>query len=145
MKSGKHHRLTIRAGLLRAGGAALLRTPFVACLARCYRKPQVKAKCTSNANSHPDQARARTLDYEKFIPGAATLERNWRGGPMNETKVAKNVLPERRPLKFQSARTLFDEHDTAGRHEALDNTLMATFPASDPPAIPGTRIGNPRR
>jgi hypothetical protein len=63
---------------------------------------------------------------------------------MNETKT-NNTVPERRSSKFQSARRLRDEGDAGGRHEALDSTLMATFPASDPPAIPATRIGNPRR
>jgi hypothetical protein len=62
---------------------------------------------------------------------------------MNKTKI--NKLPERRSLKFESERTVRDEGDADGRYEALDSTLMASFPASDPPAIPGTRIGNPRR
>ena len=64
---------------------------------------------------------------------------------MNERKINRNALPERRSLKFQSARTVRDERDEDDRYEALDSTLMASFPASDPPAIPGTRIGNPRR
>jgi hypothetical protein len=63
---------------------------------------------------------------------------------MNERKINKNSLRERRSLKFESARTVRDERDADG-YEALDSTLMASFPASDPPAIPGTRIGNPRR
>jgi len=29
--------------------------------------------------------------------------------------------------------------------QVLDGTLEATFPASDPPAVPSTRIGKPRR
>jgi len=64
---------------------------------------------------------------------------------MNETKEAKNAVPERRSVKLQSVRTVRDEREADGRYEALDSTLMASFPASDPPAIPGTRIGNPRR
>ena len=64
---------------------------------------------------------------------------------MNKTKIAKKAVSEGRSLKFQSAGTFREKRDAGGRYEALDSTLMATFPASDPPAIPGTRIGNPRR
>ena len=64
---------------------------------------------------------------------------------MNETKPNKGARPEGRSLKFHSARTVRDKRDADRRYEALDSTLMASFPASDPPSIPGTRIGNPRR
>ena len=63
-----------------------------------------------------------------------------------KTMLNENAEAERRVL-WRSDRHISRPMASSRRpaYDALDETLEASFPASDPPAIPWTRIGRPRR
>ena len=54
-------------------------------------------------------------------------------------KIQHSKADRRRPSSMHLSRNV------ARFDDALDDALEATFPASDPPAVPSTRIGKPYR
>jgi hypothetical protein len=69
------------------------------------------------------------------------LTKEWRCRPARRR--AKPTVDK--PMPSDKEKRERDQMVVAQTEDALDRALEATFPASDPPAIPNTRIGEPRR